>query len=224
MASLSLSVDELLTTTRTVRRRLDLRRDVPRSVVEECLELAFQAPVGHNAQDWGWVIIEDEEVRRRAADIYRRGFFALAEKYAVDSSGDDDGPAAAEPTPEMKRMFADSVYLADHMCDVPKLLVAVIGPMLGSTTTFEQATRWGSILQAVWSFHLALRSRGLGSAWTTSHLFFEDEMAELLHIPDGYAQAGMFPIAYTIGTEFRPADRSLTKSRIFWDGWAQRTT
>jgi len=181
---LDLTADELLATTRAVRKRLDLTRPVPRAVVEECLRLAFQAPNGSNEQDWGWVLVDDPALRVAVADVYRRG---LADHVGRDRSGEPETPGASAAT-------ADSVaYLVEHLHEVPVLLVPTIGDRYGSGSTFQQASRWGSILPAVWSFHLALRSRGLGSAWTTLHLYREQEMADLLGIPEGQTQAGLFP-------------------------------
>ena len=205
---LDLTADEVLATTRAVRKRLDLTRPVPRAVVEECLRLAFPAPNGSNEQDWRWVLVDDPALRVAVADVYRRG---LADHLARDRTGEPEGPGASTAT-------ADSVaYLVEHLHEVPVLLVPTIGGRYGTTSTFQQASRWGSILPAVWSFHLALRTRGLGSAWTTLHLYREGEMAELLGIPEGHTQAGLFPIGYTLGTDFRPADRSRSESRVGWN-------
>ena len=205
---LDLTPDELLATTRAVRKRLDLDRPVARAVVEECLRLAFQAPNGSNEQDWGWVLVDDPDLRVAVADVYRRG---LADHLARDRSSESAGPKTSAAT-------ADSVaHLVEHLHEVPVLLVPTIGDRYGSDSTFQQASRWGSILPAVWSFHLALRSRGLGSAWTTLHLYREREMADLLGIPAGHTQAGLFPVAHTLGTDFRAADRRRSESRIGWN-------
>jgi nitroreductase len=204
-------IDAVLTTTRAVRKRLDLERPVERTVVEECLRLAFQAPNGSNGQDWGWVVVDDPETRRALAELYRQG---MRDHITRDRSGE---PAGAPPDP---RMSASVQYLADHLEQVPVLVVPTIAQRYGGATTFQQASRWGSILPAVWSFQLALRSRGLGSAWTTLHLYRERETAELLGIPLGeHTQAGLFPVAYTKGTDFSPADRSRSDARIGWNRW-----
>jgi len=208
---LPLSVDEVLTTTRAVRRRLDLTRPVERSIVEDCLRLAFQAPNGSNGQDWSWVLVDDPAVRQQLAELYRAG---MRDHIGRDRTGE---PEAAPSDP---RMSASVQYLADNLERVPVLLVPTVARRYGSTTTFQQASRWGSILPAVWSFQLALRSRGLGSAWTTLHLYRERETAELLGIPfDAHTQAGLFPVAYTIGTDFSPADRRRSASRVGWNRW-----
>lgn len=206
---LPLTVDEVLATTRAVRRRLDFDRPVERDVVEDCLRLAFQAPNGSNGQDWRWVLVDDPDLRSRMAELYRMG---LRDHAARDRS--DEAPAA----PSDPRMSASVMYLAEHLEHVPVLVVPTIGRRYGSTSTFQQASRWGSILPAVWSFMLALRSRGLGSAWTTIHLYREQQMAELLGIPnDEHTQAGLFPVAYTKGTDFSTANRDVSASRVGWN-------
>lgn len=205
---LPLSVDEVLTTTRAVRRRLDLERPVPRSVLEECLRIAFQAPNGSNAQDWRWVLVDDPALRGQVAECYRAG---LADHLARDRSGEPEAPNT------MARGAESVAWLVEHLHRVPVLLVPTVTDRYGTATTFQQASRWGSILPAVWSFHLALRSRGLGSVWTTLHLYREAEVADLLGIPAGHTQVGLFPIAYTLGTDFRAADRSISETRIGWN-------
>lgn len=213
---LELSPDALLSTTRSVRMRLDLGRPVERSVVEESLRLAFQAPTGTNHQDWGWVVVDDPVMRREMAALYRQGLADHAARPAGVEAVADQREAGAQ------RIGRSVAYLVEHLHEVPMLLVPTIGPLYGEETSFAVASRWGSILPAVWSFMLALRSRGMGSAWTTLHLYREQEMAELLGIPDGQRQAGLFPIAHTLGTDFRPADRSASEDRIFWNGWGGR--
>jgi nitroreductase len=208
----ALSFDEVLTTTRAVRRRLDLERPVPRTVVEECLHLAFQAPNGANDQSWGWVLVDDPLLRSSLADLYRNG---MADHMARDRSGE-----AVDTTAPDERMSASVQYLADNIERVPVLVVPTVARRYGAATTFAQASRWGSVLPAVWSLMLALRSRGLGSAWTTLHLYREDEAADLLGIPYGeHTQVGLFPVAYTVGTTFHQADRSRSAGRVGWNHW-----
>jgi len=211
---LELSIDDVLSTTRTVRKRLDLTRPVPRAVVDECARLAFQAPNGSNEQRWGWVFVDDAPTRRAMAELYRAG---LNDHQARDRSGEVEPDRSASG---QRRIGESVMYLMDHMHEVPVLLVPVIAQRYGATSTFQQASKWGSILPSVWSFMLALRSRGMGSAWTTLSLYREKEMAELLGIPAGeWTQAGLFPVAYTVGTDFKPGDRTASDSRIFWNRW-----
>jgi nitroreductase len=211
---LELTVDDVLTTTRSVRKRLDYSRPVPREVVEGCAELAFQAPNGSNQQSWGWVCIDDPALKSTIADLYRLG---MQDHIGRDRTG--EAPYDPGGDERARRRMTESVmFLHERMQDVPVLLVPTIRGRLEHASIFHQASIWGSILPGVWNFMLALRSRGLGSAWTTVSLYREKEIAELLGIP--YAtntQAGLFPIAYTVGTSFHRADRS--RSRVRWNGW-----
>jgi nitroreductase len=213
--SLALSPDELLSTTRSVRKRLDLDRPVDRKVVEECLELALQAPTGSNRQGWHWVFVTDEIKRRAIAEHYAAGFDPYASMAA--------GPTYADGDVRGHRQAAvrdSATYLRRHFHQVPLMLVPCHEGRVDGADTFAQASYWGSILPAVWSFMLALRSRGLGSAWTTLHLPREREVAELLGIPfERYTQAGLLPVAHTTGTDFRRASRRPTEEIVHWESW-----
>ncbi|MCH2172488.1 nitroreductase family protein [Myxococcota bacterium] len=214
-----LSIDALLTTTRTVRKRLDFERLVERAVLEECLEIALQAPNGSNHQQWRWVVIDDRERIENAAEIYRSAMDQYVEDIAAGREQYLRGGSRSE-------QIGESVeYLKLNMHRVPVLLVPVQEDRFdvhrkGAAGTYHQASQWGSILPAVWNFMLALRSRGLGSAWTTIHLLREREMAELLGIPyERHVQAGLFPIAYTMGSEFRRAARRPVDEVISYNQW-----
>jgi nitroreductase len=208
--TLNLSVDDVLTTTRSVRKRLDLEKPVPREVLLECLELALQAPTGSNAQGWQWVFVDDPEKKKALADIYR----TAATPY-LDQPKPEYGDERDQQRP---RVYDSAKYLNEHLHEVPVMLI----PCLEGRPEGTGAGFWGSLLPAVWSFMLALRSRGLGSAWTTLHLVGDGEKqaAELLGIPyDKYSQGGLFPIAYTKGTDFRPAKRRPADQVAHWDSW-----
>jgi len=213
MERLDMSPEEMLTTTRTVRRRLDLTRPVEREVVEACLRLAFQAPNGGDQQTWGWVVVDDPATKAAMAAIYR----AALDGYVARARTPED-PRPPD-TPKQRRMAESVMHLTDHMGEVPVLLVPTFHGRAEDRGVFYQASRWGSIAPAVWSFMLALRLHGLGSAWTTLHLLREREMGDLLGIPPSETQAGMFPVAYTIGTAFKVCDRSASEARIRWNHW-----
>jgi nitroreductase len=214
---LELTPRELLTTTRTVRKRLDLERPVEREVVEDCLRLAFQAPNGSNQQRWHWVLVDDPSTRAAMADIYRG---AMDDYIAQMSAARAKGSAPAQAGGEAQQRMTESVFhLREHLHEVPVLLVPTLSGRLENASIFEQASRWASVIPGVWSFMLALRTKGMGSAWTTLHLHREAEMAELLGIPSRETQVGMFPVAYTIGTDFKPADRSASEAAIHWNHW-----
>lgn len=213
-SSLNLTVDELLTTTRSVRKRLDFDRPVPREVVMECLELALQAPTGSNAQGWQWVFVEDPAKKKALADIYR----ANATPY-LDLPKPVRGDIRDN---QMDAVMNSAKYLNEHFHEAPVLMIPCLEGRPDGAPAGMTASYWGSLLPAVWSFMLALRSRGLGSAWTTLHLMGDGEKqaAELLGIPyQDYAQGGLFPIAYTKGTDFRPAKRLPAEQLSHWDSW-----
>lgn len=211
---LELTPDELLTTTRSVRKRLDLERPVEREVIEACLEIALQAPTGSNMQHWQWVVVTDADKKQALADMYRRSF----EPYASSP-----GREYAEHDPRAQHKDAvrsSAQYLSDHFHEVPAMVIPCAEGRIDGADSFVQASYWGSLLPAVWSFMLALRARGLGSAWTTLHLPSEKEAAELLGIPyDRITQAGLFPVAYTKGTDFKPASRLPLSDVLHWNGW-----
>ena len=212
---LGLTADEVLTTTRAVRKRLDLARPVEREVILECLEIALQAPTGSFSQGWSWMFVTDPDKKRAIADYYGANFDAYRERSRLAAF--PDGDLRAERRDAIR---SSSDYLRDHFHEVPVLLIPLLEGRLDGLPVFGAASSWGSLLPAVWSFMLALRERGLGSAWTTLHLPNEREVAELLGIPyDRYTQAGLFPIAYTIGTDFKPAPRLDVDELVHWDTW-----
>jgi nitroreductase len=213
--TLNLSVDEVLTTTRSVRKRLDLGKPVSREVVLECLELALQAPTGSNAQGWQWVFIEDADKKKAIGDIY----LANARDYlSLPAPGYPEGDTRGE---QMSRIWDSAAYLAEHMHEAPLLMIPCLEGR-EETSPLAGASFWASLLPAVWSFCLALRSRGLGSCWTTLHLARggERRAADVLGIPyNEYSQGGLFPIAYTKGVEFRPAKRLPADNLTHWNSW-----
>lgn len=213
---LDLTPDEVLTTTRTVRKRLDFDKPVDRSVIEACLEIAFQAPNGSNMNNWHWVVVDDPATVREVARIYNEGLDAYIATLG-DAVGENYMGAVI---PRYEKLGESTQYLRDHIHESPALLLPLMGGRTDGANIFFQASTWGSIVQAIWSFMLALRARGLGSAWTTGHLFREKEMAELLSIPfDRYTQTGLFPIAYTVGTDFRKAWRKPVDEVVSWNGF-----
>ncbi len=213
--TLNLSVDEVLATTRSVRKRLDFDKPVPREVLTECLELALQAPTGSNAQGWQWVFVEDAEKKKAIGDIYLRHARVYLKTPAAEyPEGDTRGE-------RMGKVRDSAMYLAEHMHEAPVLMIPCIEGR-EDESPLGGVSFWASLMPAVWSFCLALRARGLGSCWTTLHLVGDGERkaAEVLGIPfDNYSQAGLFPIAYTKGTDFRPAKRLPPESLTHWNTW-----
>jgi len=200
------AVDHLLSTTRAVRKRLDLDRPVPPEIVEECLRLAIQAPTGSNRQGWHWVVVTDADKRAALAEMYRAGFGPYMDRARSGSEG-------------LTRVGESALWLAERLEQVP---VHVIPCIEDYTKGSAHAGVWASIYPAVWSFQLALRSRGLGSVLTTLHLPRALDAAELLGIPDGMLQAGLVPVAYYTGDDFKPAQRHPVEDVTSWNQWGNR--
>ena len=216
MTTLPLTPDELLTSTRTVRKRLDLTRPVPMALIRECLEIALQAPSGSNRQGWEWLVITDPQQRAAVSAFYRRS----CEEYldsalsATNLYADDPERAATQ-----QRIGASTRYLSDHMAEVPVLVIPCIRAGRSGLAAGNQSGLWSSILPAAWSYMLAARARGLGTAWTTLHLKYEAEVAELLGLPAGIAQSGLIPTAYFTGETFKPAARTPLDDVLHVDRW-----
>ena len=217
MPTLPLTPDQLLTTTRSVRKRLDFSRPVEPEIIRECLEIALQAPNGGNRQPWSFVIVTDAAKRQALGDIYRRGWalYKGLPMNAPDRLSKDPTRAATQ-----QRILGSADYLAEHMHEAPALLIPCIKGRFDNQPTPAQAAAWGSILPATWSFMLAARARGLGSSLTTVHLFFEQDAANVLGIPyEKITQTALIPVAYTLGTDFAPAPRQPLDDVLHWDTW-----
>lgn len=209
------SIDHVLTTTRAVRKRLDFERPVPRELLEECLEIGLQAPTGGNRQDWQFVFVTDPQKKAALGDLYRRAW----EPYrAQPKPSYQEGDPRAQ---QFARVVSSAQYLADRMHEVPVMLIPC---MKGRPPDGAPAVSWagtmGSVLPAAWSFMLAARSRGLGTAWTTLHLVHEREAAEVLGIPyDRVVQCALITIGYYRGEDFRPAERVALDRVTHWETW-----
>ena len=202
------TVDHLLTTTRSVRRRLDLARPVEPEVIERCLEIAMQAPIGGNLPRAHFLVVTDRVKREGVASLYRRVFF---EEYAPTIS--------PERRVSEARNFEAWTYLAEHLHEVPVHVIACVEGRVEGMPPAVAASRYGSVLPAVWSLMLALRARGVGSAWTTLHIRYEPEAAALLGIPPDVMQVALLPVAYYHGADFKPARRLPARERTYWDRW-----
>jgi nitroreductase len=207
--------DELLTTTRAVRRRLHLDREVPTPLLLECVDVALQAPSSQNRQSWAFVIVTDADKRAALAELYRRAMDVQMAKAA----------AAPRPalTPAQVRNVESSAWLTEHLADVPVHVVACAkGPLPGLPAGLASATLYGSVLPAAWSFMLAARARGLGTSFTTLHLFFEEEADRIINLPPGWRQVVLIPTAFYRGDGFRRADRRRAIDVVFANEWSGR--
>ncbi len=214
MGTPALTPDELLTTTRSVRRRLDLTRPVPLELVRECLEIALQAPSGSNRQGWEWIVVTDAQRRAAIGAVYARA----VQRY-LDSPGSAGRLFGDDPdrAPVQRRVGDSVAYLGEHMGEAPVLVIPCL--RASRLPTGNQAGFWGSLLPAAWSYMLAARSRGLGTAWTTLHLGYEAEVAALLDLPADVHQAALIPTAYYTGDTFRPAHRQTLDSVLHLNTW-----
>jgi nitroreductase len=217
---LPLGPDELLSTTRSVRKRLDLSRPVEPELIRECIDVATQAPTGGNNQGWHFVVVTDQAKRTQLAEWYAPAFAAMySNPDAVLGNLPQEETDYVEAT---RKVISSAQYLADHLAEVP---VHVIPCIEGRTDRGEvpvamQAAVWGSLLPAVWSFMLAARARGLGSCWTTLHLVRDKESRQLLGLPDHVMQGALIPVAHTLGgTDFKPGARRDLDRIIHTDGW-----
>ncbi len=209
------STDELLTTTRSVRKRLDLKRPVSPEILEECIEIALQAPTGSNSQGWQFMFVTDAAKKKALADLYKKAFMPYVNRTDQPQYAAGDPRAAQRP-----RVLDSATYLVEHLHEVPVHFIPLIEGRVENTPAFAQASLYGSILPAVWSFMLAARARGIGSAWTTLHLPFEKEAAELLGIPfERFTQVALLPVAYFTGETFSRAARIPGKRLTHWDRW-----
>ncbi len=204
--------DRLLSTTRAVRRRLDLDRPVEREVILDCLRLSQQAPTASNTQKWRWIVVMDETKRKEIGAIYGRG------KQFIDQAKAQLDPDDAQT----HRVYDSAGWLLEHISEVPVMVIPCLeGRIPDGTPHGMAAATYGSIFPALWSFQLALRSRGLGSTLTTIHLFFEAEVAKLLKIPDDVMQMALLPVAYTVGTDFKQAARPPVETITSFDEWSR---
>lgn len=213
-----LTVDELLTTTRAVRKRLDLTRPVDPALLRECIELATQAPTGSNSQDWHFVVVTDPDTRQQIGDLYRTG----GAEYGARMKGRNRlrRTLGEDERVVRRNVLASSGYLFEHIHEVPVHVIPCIDGRIDGASLPELATAFGGIYPAVWSFMLAARSRGLGTSWTTVHLERERDVAELLGIPyEEVTQVALIPVAHTIGDGFKPGKRLPVDEVVHWEKW-----
>jgi len=218
MTQLNLSADQVLTTTRAVRKRMDFERPVEMSIIRECLQIAQQAPSGSNSQGWHFLVVTDPDKKAKIAELYQRAFADYEVSPHQPTRIHTDDPSMKET---QERVLGSAQYLSANMARVPAMLIPCAAGRLDTAGLPLSATAsiFGSIIPAVWSFMLAARERGIGTCWTTLHLNHEQEIAELLDIPPEFSQIALIPIAYTIGTGFRPAPRKTLDGILHQNTW-----
>ena len=218
MTLLPLTPDELLSTTRAVRKRLDMQRPVPDELIRECVQLAMQSPSGSNNMTMQFVVVRDAAKRAAIGEVYRQcyGIYSSMDGIYIGSidKGSDDANA------QQTRSATSADFLGEHMGEAPALVIACTNGRTDGQPAMMSASMYGNVLPAMWSFMLAARARGLGTCWTTIHLMMEQQIAGILGLPfDDVQQVCLSPLAYTVGTEFQPAVRAPADSIIHWDAW-----
>ena len=209
MTLLALTPDELLSTTRAVRKRLDFERPVERELLDECLALAQQAPNASNSEPWRFVVVTAEATRAKLAECYRSGWAAYRKEIEERAREATDGP-----------VLDSAQYLADRFHEVPVMVLPCLVPRADSAPSARQAGLYGSVIQAAWSFQLAARARGLGTCWTTLHLPRERDAAKLLGIPyERVQQVALITVGYTLGTDFKPGRRVALERVVRYERW-----
>jgi len=201
--------DRLLTTTKQVRKRLDLGRPVPREVILECIDIASHAPMGGNRERNRWLVIDDPEVKAAIAPYYER----VGRPYL------DAGAAVAGDDARQAKVVDSARFLLDKIAEVPSLVLAMRLDRVANDSVAEAAGFYGSVVPGVWSLQMALRSRGIGSAWTTFHLVHEREVGEILGIPESVTQVALLPVAYYTGDSFSPAPRRPATEITYFNSW-----
>lgn len=210
-----MNIEQLLTSTRSARRSLDLTAPVDHAELRDCLRIAFQAANGSNQQSWRWIIVNDPRLRREIGGLYRESYFRLT-----------GGGTVSEllPNDDFGRLMSSTEWLVEHLAEVPVLVIPCYEPYLPDfgedDDAFQAATLYGSIFPAVWNFQLALQTRGFGTCITTMHLLQSVEVAALLDIPSTYVQGCLLPVAkLRPGTTFRPAPRRPVDEVVALDRW-----
>lgn len=212
------SVDQALTTTRTVRKRLDLARPVDPDVIETCIEIATYAPSGSNRQGWHFMVIADPALKREVGALYKRSFdlYVAAQRDALAKA-----PANEPGRAQLEKVLSSAIYLSEHMGEAPALILVCADGRVEDAGPMAQAAFYGSVLPAAWSLMIALNARGIGSAWTTLHLRHERETAALLGIPETVTQAVLMPIGYLKDGPSGKAARKPARERTYWDRWGK---
>lgn len=205
--------DRLLLTTKQVRKRMDMSRPVPRETILECIDIASRAPMGSNVERNKWLIVEDPDLKSQIAELYRKNaepYFELGRTMETDARGE--------------RVASSAQYLSDNMEHVPAMVIPLRLDRVEKASSGEQSGWYGSVLPGVWSLQLALRSRGIGSCWTTLHLGSEAAVSELLAIPDTVTQVCMLPVGYYTGDSFSVTPRKPAAEITFIDRWGNKAS
>lgn len=202
-------IDRLLTTTKQVRKRLDLSREVPRELLLECIDIAQHAPMGGNLERNRWLVVDDRSLIEDIAPYYQE----IGRPYL-------EANARGEVDDRQQKVLDSAHFLVEHFAEVPALVIAMrLDRLPAGASNAEVAGYHGSVAPGVWSFQLAGRARGLGSAWTTFHLAHERAVAALLDIPETVTQVALLPVGFYKGSSFTPAPRRPAREITYFNRW-----
>ena len=217
MTLLDITADEVLNTTRAVRKRLDFSRPVEDEAIRECVATAMQAPSGSNLMTMQFVVVKDADKRHAIGEIYKQCWAIYSSMPFFAGKIKKEGEAEKA---QQDRVVDSATYLSEHMAEAPVLVLGCTAGRVDGAPAMKAASSMGNILPGMWSFMLAARARGLGTAWTTISLMMEKEVADIVGIPfDEIQQACLTPLAYTVGTDFKRTMRPEPDSIIHWDTW-----
>ncbi len=202
------AVDWALSTTRSVRRRIDWERPIEPEVIEAAIDVATQAPTGVQAESWRFLVLTEPEPKQAVATLYRSAF----DRYVSARTQAQAEVAAPRPA---------QAQLAERLAEMPALILVCAEGAPASDLTALQVGFYGSVLPAAWSLMVALRVRGIGSTWTSLHLLHADETARALGIPDGVTQTVLLPCGYTKDATLRPANRKPATEVAYWNQWGR---
>jgi nitroreductase len=216
--SLPLTPDELLSTTRAVRKRLDFTRPVPDDLVRECVALAMQSPSGSNNMTMQFVVVRDADRRAAIGEVYRQCYGVYTTLDGIYIGSIDKG--SEEANAQQRRSASSADFLGEHMGEAPALIIPCIQGRIDGQPGMMAASALGNVMPAMWSLMLAARARGLGTCWTTLHLMQEQAVADIVGIPfESVQQVCLSPLAFTRGTDFKPAERPDPDTILHWDTW-----
>lgn len=206
-------VDHALMTTRGVRQRLDFDRDVDDQIILDCIDVAEQAPTGGNNGSRRWMIIRDQDTKDRMAELY----LSAGVDWVIETAKRLEGSGH-----QNERLMTGARHLGENIARTPALVMPTI---LGRHDGSGRPGLFDSVIQSAWSFMVALRARGLGTVWTTMYLNEAPAVAELLDLPEHVTQICLFPVAYTIGTDFKPTSRRYPAREIaYFDRYGRTRT
>ena len=196
------SVDRVLSSARSVRRKLDFERPIEPGILLDCIDIATQAPLGLGGESWRFIVVTEEHSKQRIAEVYRNVMGTLQSDLSLQ----------VKPTQQS---------LMDRLHEMPALVFVCYNGAVPEAELAGQVGLFGSVLPAAWSLMLALRARGIGATWTSLLASRQAEVAEILDIPDGVMQMVMLPVGYLKQATLRRANRKPPQQVTYWERYGE---